>query len=132
MISASPDEGQRWHRDEPVRLVVSLGQELAEVPAGLVGMREEDARAALQGVGLTEIEVSREYTNDAPRNEVIWASVRDGDMVPTDERVRLTVSDGPPPVTVPDVAGDGRRRRHRRAGRRGTSRWRGRTRSTRR
>jgi serine/threonine-protein kinase len=56
-------------------------------------------------VGLTDIEVSREYTNDGPRDEVIWASVRDGDMVPTDERVRLTVSDGPPPVTVPDVAG---------------------------
>lgn len=105
VISVVPDEGKRWHRDEPVRLVVSLGQELAEVPAGLVGMREQDARAALEGVGLTDVAVSREYTNDGPRGEVIWASVRDGDEVPTDERVRLTVSDGPPPVTVPDVAG---------------------------
>jgi serine/threonine-protein kinase len=105
VISAVPDEGQRWHRDEPVRLVVSLGQEQAEVPEGLVGMDERAARAALEGVGLTDIEVSREYTDDGPRDEVIWASVRDGDMVPTDERVRLTVSDGPPPVTVPDVAG---------------------------
>jgi serine/threonine-protein kinase len=105
VISAVPGEGQRWQRDEPVRLVVSLGQELAEAPAGLVGMDERAARAALEGVGLTDIEVSREYTNDGPRDEVIWASVRDGDMVPTDERVRLTVSDGPPPVTVPDVAG---------------------------
>jgi serine/threonine-protein kinase len=105
VISVAPGEGQRWERDRPVRLVVSLGQELAEVPAGLVGMGERDARAALEGVGLTEIEVSREYTNDGARDEVVWASVRDGDMVATDERVRLTVSDGPPPVTVPDVAG---------------------------
>lgn len=105
VISVVPDEGQRWHRDQPVRLVVSLGQEQAEVPAGLVGMLEDEARTALEGVGFTDIKVSREYTNDGPRNEVIWASVRDGDMVPTDEPVRLTVSDGPPPVVVPDVAG---------------------------
>ncbi|MDR7384930.1 Stk1 family PASTA domain-containing Ser/Thr kinase [Promicromonospora iranensis] len=105
VISVVPDEGQRWRRDQQVRLVVSLGQELAEVPAGLVGMREPEARDALQGVGLSDVEVSREYTNDGPRDEVIWASVRDGDMVPTDEQVRLTVSDGPPPVTVPDVTG---------------------------
>lgn len=107
VISVTPGEGQRWERDRPVRLVVSLGQELAEVPAGLVGMRERDARTALEGAGLTDVEVSREYTNDGAPGEVIWASVRDGDMVPTDERVRLTVSDGPPPVTVPEVAGLG-------------------------
>jgi serine/threonine-protein kinase len=68
-------------------------------------MREGEARAALEGVGLTDIDVSREYTNDGPKDQVIWASVRDGDTVPTDEHVRLTVSDGPPPVTVPDVVG---------------------------
>ncbi|MEU4362112.1 Stk1 family PASTA domain-containing Ser/Thr kinase [Promicromonospora sp. NPDC023987] len=107
VISVVPDEGQRWKRDEPVRLVVSLGQELAEVPAGLVGMTGKAAQAALRDAGLTDVEVSREYTNDGARDEVIWASVRDGDMVPTDEHVRLTVSDGPPPVTVPEVVGLG-------------------------
>ncbi|WP_460887848.1 Stk1 family PASTA domain-containing Ser/Thr kinase [Promicromonospora xylanilytica] len=107
VISVVPDEGERWNRDEPVRLVVSLGQELAEVPAGLVGMTEKTARTALRDAGLADVEVSREYTNDGAQDEVIWASVRDGDMVPTDERVRLTVSDGPPPVTVPEVAGLG-------------------------
>ncbi|WP_165362856.1 Stk1 family PASTA domain-containing Ser/Thr kinase [Promicromonospora panici] len=107
VISVEPAEGLRWERDRPVRLVVSLGEELAEVPAGLVGMRERDARTALRDAGLSDVEVSREYTNDAVAGEVIWASVRDGDMVPTDEHVRLTVSDGPPPVTVPDVAGLG-------------------------
>jgi serine/threonine-protein kinase len=105
VISVVPDEGRRWQRDEPVRLVVSLGPELAEVPAGLVGMTEEEARAALRDVGLTDVEVSREYSADVARHEVIWASVRDGGSVPTDETVRLTVSDGPPPVTVPDVQG---------------------------
>jgi len=107
VISVTPPEGERWERDRPVHLVVSLGQRLAEVPAGLVGMGEKDARAALEGAGLTDVEVSREYTDDVPRDQVVWASVRDGDMVPTDERVRLTVSDGPPPVTVPEVAGQG-------------------------
>jgi serine/threonine-protein kinase len=107
VISVEPAEGQRWERDLAVRLVVSLGQELAEVPAGLVGMGESDARAALDGAGLTDVEVTREFTNEAAKGEVVWASVRDGDMIPTDERVRLTVSDGPPPVTVPDVAGLG-------------------------
>ncbi len=107
VISAQPDEGRRALRDQPVQLVVSLGPELAEVPAGLVGMREREARLALRGVGLTEIEVSREYSSDVARGEVIWASVREGTMVPTDETVRLTVSDGTPPVTVPEVAGRG-------------------------
>ena len=105
VISVTPDEGQRWERDEPVQLVVSLGEELVEVPAGLVGMTAQTAQSALRDAGLTDIEVSREYTNDGARDEVIWASVRDGDEVPTDEHVRLTVSDGPPPVTVPEVAG---------------------------
>ena len=65
--------------------MVSLGPELVEVPAGLVGMREREARLALRGVGLTETEVSREYSADVARGEVIWASVREGTMVPTDE-----------------------------------------------
>jgi serine/threonine-protein kinase len=107
VISVEPGEGRRWERDRPVRLVVSLGQQLAEVPAGLVGMGESDARAALEDAGLTEVEVTREFTNEGARDEVVWASVRDGDMIPTDERVRLTVSDGPPPVVVPDVEGLG-------------------------
>lgn len=107
VVSVVPDEGRRTLRDRPVRLVVSLGPELVEVPAGLVGMRAREARAALRGVGLTDIEVSREYSADVGRGEVVWASVRDGAMVPTDETVRLTVSDGPPPVTVPEVTGLG-------------------------
>lgn len=105
VISAVPDEGRRSLRDEPVRLVVSLGPELADVPSGLVGMTEEEARAALRDVGLVDVEVSREYSADVVRNQVIWASVREGGSVPTDETVRLTVSDGAPPVTVPDVTG---------------------------
>ncbi len=105
VISVAPDEGRRTLRDEPVRMVVSLGPELAEVPSGLVGMTEEEARAALRGVGLVDVEVSREYSADVVRNQVIWASVREGGSVPTDETVRLTVSDGAPPVTVPDVTG---------------------------
>ncbi len=105
VISVTPDEGRRTLRDEPVDLVVSLGPELADVPSGLVGMTEEEARAALRDVGLVDVEVSREYSADVVRNEVIWASVREGGSVPTDETVRLTVSDGAPPVTVPDVTG---------------------------
>ncbi|MFI2365286.1 Stk1 family PASTA domain-containing Ser/Thr kinase [Promicromonospora sp. NPDC019610] len=105
VISVAPDEGRRSLRDEPVRLVVSLGPELAEVPAGLVGMTEEQARAALRDVGLVDVEVSREYSADVARDQVIWASVRDGGTVPTDETVRLTVSDGAPPVTVPELTG---------------------------
>ncbi|WP_369374234.1 Stk1 family PASTA domain-containing Ser/Thr kinase [Promicromonospora sp. Populi] len=107
VISVTPDEGRRWLRDDPVRLVVSLGPDLVEVPAGLVGMSEEEARSALGSVGLTDIEVSREYSEDVARDTVIWVSVREAAQVPTDEQVRLTVSDGPPPVTVPDVAGLG-------------------------
>ncbi|WP_454858010.1 Stk1 family PASTA domain-containing Ser/Thr kinase [Promicromonospora soli] len=107
VISVEPAEGRRWERDRPVHLVVSLGEERAEVPAGLVGMRVSDARAALRGVGLTEIEVSREYSGDVVLGEVIWASVREGGTVPTDETVRLTVSAGAPPLTVPEVTGLG-------------------------
>ncbi|HEV6953482.1 MAG TPA: Stk1 family PASTA domain-containing Ser/Thr kinase [Promicromonospora sp.] len=106
VIAVRPDEGSRTERDAPVELVVSLGEELADVPDGLVGMSEEDAVAALRAAGLTDVDVAREYTDDGAAGEVIWASVRDGDSVPTDERVRLTVSDGPPPVTVPEVAGE--------------------------
>ena len=105
IISVLPDEGTRTRQDEPVRLLVSLGPEMADVPAGLVGMGENAALAALRDAGLTDIEVSREHTDDGARGSVVWASVRDGATVPADETVRLTVSDGPPPVTVPEVTG---------------------------
>jgi serine/threonine-protein kinase len=82
-----------------VNLVVSAGA----LPA-IQGMTFDDARDALIDVGLDVESAPREsYHDTVPTGQVIGL-VETGAIHPGDS-VTIDVSQGPPPVTIPDVAG---------------------------
>jgi beta-lactam-binding protein with PASTA domain len=83
-----------------VTLTVSLGP----VP-DVVGQTVEEAQAALQEVGLTGVEAGTEFSDDIDRGAVVRADQQQEGAVRPGATLDLVVSDGPPPVTVPDVTG---------------------------
>ncbi len=84
---------------QTVDLRVSAG-----VLPAIAGMSVDDARAALTEAGLVVEEgVQRNYSESVAKDAVIGL-VDPGELRPAD-RVILDVSDGPPPVDVPDIVG---------------------------
>ena len=75
--------------------------ELRDVP-GLVGRTEEAAATLARGAGLA-IEVVQRTSADDPAGIVLSQDPAPGDRLGRDGAVRLVVSAGPAPVTVPDV-----------------------------
>ncbi|MBW3537452.1 MAG: PASTA domain-containing protein, partial [Actinobacteria bacterium] len=102
VLDQDPDPGTSLKANKPVELTVSLGPPPVAVP-DLGGRTEAEALAMLEGAGLTVGERVTEY-NDHPKGIVInWAP--QGVEAPKGTPVNLVVSDGPPPVTMPELAG---------------------------
>jgi serine/threonine-protein kinase len=113
---SSPDEvlaqsvrpGTELAEGERIRLTVSLGNELTDVP-DLVGLDEEAATKGLEGAGLTLGNVARPNDEEVPKGQVMAAEVvpdpalgdGEGDRVPEGTTVELTVSAGPAPRRIP-------------------------------
>jgi eukaryotic-like serine/threonine-protein kinase len=81
---------------------VSRGPPPVAVP-DVAGKTPEEATAALQAAGFL---VSQEtpYDEAVPAGQVIGTDPKAGTGTPRDSTVKLLVSNGPAPVTVPDVA----------------------------
>ena len=93
-------EGSTYGEQQPVTLTVSLGP-LPDV----AGQELSEARATLQKAGLTGAEAGREYSSDVPAGAVIRSQPQADGPVKPGATLDLVVSDGPAPVTVPDVTG---------------------------
>ncbi|MEG3615316.1 Stk1 family PASTA domain-containing Ser/Thr kinase [Isoptericola haloaureus] len=104
VVATDPASGERVRRDGSVELVVSLGVRMLTVPADLVGSPRQDAEAALDAEGFA-VEVDTVHDDAAPEGEVLGTSVPGGSRQRHDTVVTLTVSDGPAPVSVPQVVG---------------------------
>ncbi|OOC56110.1 MULTISPECIES: PASTA domain-containing protein [Nocardiopsis] len=92
VLSTEPGVGEEGDREEPVVLHVSEG---VIVPT-LVGMAQEDAVAALAGLGLA-VEVAEEHHDTAPVGEVSGQTPEPGTILPEEGTVAVTVSTGPAP-----------------------------------
>lgn len=103
VVSVEPKEGTEIHRDGTVELVISLGILMRTVPDGLVGATTEDAHALLAAAGLGTAPDEPVHDDKVPRGEVMSVDQTEGAEVPHSTVVTLTVSDGPAPVTVPQV-----------------------------
>lgn len=110
VVTSSPAPGERVRKDGEVELSVSLGPDLRVVPEDLIGGPAEDAVAALEQAGFLVAEPFTDHHDTVPTGHVIAMSVTGGDEHPVGTEVRLTVSDGPAPVEVPDVLGEERQR----------------------
>ena len=102
VIRQSPEAGQQVDARSSVDIVVSAGPESVTVPP-VVGLSEEDARAALDAAGL-EVDVIRDSA-DEPAGEVIAQDPSAGTEVASGDTVTITVSEGPEGEPMPNVVG---------------------------
>ncbi len=103
VVGSDPASGDRIRGNGSVKLVVSRGPEIVRVPDVAEGSLA-DARRALKKVGLVPGMVTREFSEDVARGEVIRTDPRAGADRRPDTAVALVVSKGAP-VDVPDVTG---------------------------
>ena len=102
VIRTDPVAGASVSPDQEITVYVSLGQEMATVPA-LEGLGQEAATAALEGAGLTLGSVTQRNDPALGAGTVISADQPEGASVPTGTVVNLLVASGK--VTINDVTG---------------------------
>ncbi|WP_299531018.1 Stk1 family PASTA domain-containing Ser/Thr kinase [uncultured Streptomyces sp.] len=103
VMDSDPASGDRVRKNGAVRLVVSRGPEIVRVP-DVGGVTLAEARKALKEAGLSPGMVTREFSEDIGRGEVIRTDPEAGTDRHPDSAVALVVSKGAP-VDVPDVTG---------------------------
>jgi len=101
VVSATPKVGTELKRGQTVDLVVSKGPAPVKIP-NLVGQTKEAATATLTKAGL-EVKYADAYSKTVPEGSVVSSNPKAGATVPKGGTVTLTISLGPPLVTVPDV-----------------------------
>ncbi|MBO3731227.1 Stk1 family PASTA domain-containing Ser/Thr kinase [Glycomyces niveus] len=103
IVSQDPGVGDRIRRGSTITVVVSQGPERYQVP-NLAGLPEDKAREELSKFN-AEIEVEHEYSVDIRAGEVTRTDPPAGEEVKAGTPVTVFVSDGFPPLTVPNVVG---------------------------
>lgn len=96
IISQNPKAGQTVRTNEPIRIVVSKGPEMVQIP-DLVYLTKDQAAAKLEKAGLTA-EIKTEYSEKAAAGLVISQSVEAGSKAAKGSTVVVTVSLGKEPV----------------------------------
>jgi beta-lactam-binding protein with PASTA domain/acyl-[acyl carrier protein]--UDP-N-acetylglucosamine O-acyltransferase len=104
VIATDPVEGTEVDAGSPVDLVVSGGRESPVVPV-VVGLPRSEAEGRLLAEDLQVGAVVRQADESIPEGEVMSSTPVAGTEVAVGSTVDLVVSDGPPPVTVPNVVG---------------------------
>ena len=103
IVSQDPGVGDRIRKGAVITVVISQGPERYQVP-NVAGKSEDEAREALAQFD-AEVKVEREYSTEYEANEVARTDPTAGEEVKAGTPVTLYVSDGFPPLTVPDVVG---------------------------
>jgi len=97
-----PPAGHRQSKGNDVTILVSTGKPKVAVPT-LKGLKSEDAIKALKAVHL--VPDVHEVQSTTPADEVTASDPKVGTQVVSGTKVRINVSKGPTPVTVPGVIG---------------------------
>ncbi|MBC9712252.1 Stk1 family PASTA domain-containing Ser/Thr kinase [Streptomyces sp. TRM66268-LWL] len=103
VMDSDPDQGKRIRSGGEVTLTVSLGQRIVRVP-DVSGSSLDEAKKELQKAGLEPGTVTREFSDEVRRGDVIRTSPTSGTQRKSGTAVAITVSKGEP-VEVPDVTG---------------------------
>lgn len=103
VISAKPAPGSTVKRGDAVLLLVSRGVQTFTVP-DVRGTALADARAAIEGAGLSLVEDDPAYDETVPEGSVV-SQQSSAAALPAGGEVHVVVSRGPQPVAVPDTVG---------------------------
>jgi serine/threonine-protein kinase len=104
VINQSPPGGTTAAPETPVDLVVSAGPAAIEIP-DVAGRSSETAILELARAGFTNIETETAFSPDIPAGFVIETNPAAGQVVPKEATIIVVVSEGPEPVSVPDLEG---------------------------
>jgi serine/threonine-protein kinase len=104
VVTTDPKPTEQVRKGSTVTLVLSSGPERYAVP-DLTGMTPDEASTALAAVHLVVGTQSNGYSETVPAGQVMSQDPPPGQQVKRDTAVRLVVSQGLPPVTVPKVTG---------------------------
>ncbi len=104
VVSTDPGGQERALDNAQITVNVSLGKEQVEVPA-VVGSSADEAEAQLADAGFPLADPVLQHSDTVPAGEVLSVSPAAGEVVDHDTTVELTVSDGPEPITIPDLTG---------------------------
>lgn len=105
VVATDPGPGERVRKDGSVAIQVSKGPDLRTVPAELAGKPLEEAVTALTDAGFTVPDPQHAYDDVVAAGLVIGISAQDGESLPVDTEITVTVSDGPEPVEIVSVVG---------------------------
>ncbi|MFE7841624.1 Stk1 family PASTA domain-containing Ser/Thr kinase [Streptomyces sp. NPDC057474] len=103
VIGTDPAPGERIRDNDTVTVTISKGPETVKVPE-LKGYRLDLARTRLKDDGLEPGLVTREFSDEVIRGQVISTQPGSGTEISSGSAVRLVVSRGAP-VEVPEVSG---------------------------
>ncbi|MDP9791908.1 serine/threonine-protein kinase [Catenuloplanes nepalensis] len=101
VVAIEPKENAEVKPGDRVTVTVSKGRAPITVPS-LIGKNVNTARAELAALGLNLLEERKDDPNRA-RDEVIAQDPADGTGVEEGADIRVTVSNGPPQLTLPRV-----------------------------
>jgi serine/threonine-protein kinase len=103
VIRTLPPPGTKVRKGSTVTVIESSGPELLAIP-DVHGLTEDRARSRLGADGF-KVTVASAFDETAPEGRVIDQSPSAGTKLERGSPVTITVSLGPPPVTIPDVSG---------------------------
>lgn len=104
IIEQNPPAGRRVRKDSTIKVVVSKGREIVEVP-DVVGQSIEDATFLLAKKGLEVGKKEYKYSDKVEENVIISQDPKAGKKARKGTAVNLVISKGVSMVKVPDVVG---------------------------
>jgi beta-lactam-binding protein with PASTA domain len=103
VIGQDPPEGAQLRAGGVVRVVLSLGPRVVEMP-DLLGQPYDDVRPLLEADAF-DVDLAREHSDDVPAGAVMGQAPEPGEAVAQGSAVSITVSLGIEQVAVPRMAG---------------------------
>ena len=104
VVSTDPAAGTPAAQGTTVNLTVSKGKDQVQVP-DLSGMTADQAKAALQKVGLTAVQGDSKHSSSVAEGKVCDQDPASGTAVDANSTVTFYLSSGPESKSVPDVTG---------------------------
>jgi serine/threonine-protein kinase len=104
VIRTTPAAQERIAKNATVNITVSQGPRMEIVP-GVVGISEGDAIDQLAAAGFSVGTKDKVYSDTVPSGEVMSTDPVAAASVRHDTPVNMVVSQGPQPITIPDLKG---------------------------
>ena len=106
VASTDPAGGTQAEKGSTVRVTISSGPDSVVLPDNLVGMTPEDARKAIEALGLKwELDSSKVASDTVAEGKVAQTNPSPGSTVKAGQTIRVYLSSGSDEVEVPDLDG---------------------------